>query len=277
MSSIATLLTAVALPESSSPQLDAELLLAHVLGKPRSFLRTWPEHQPSVAQVEAFAALLARRRAGEPVAYLLGQQGFWNLDLLVSPATLIPRPDTERLVEVALELGPSGSAEVLDLGTGTGAIALALASERPDWTVTGCDRVAAAVELAEHNRQRLGLENVRFVRSDWFAELSAAARFALIVSNPPYIAEQDPHLSQGDLRFEPRSALTSGSDGLTDIRQLIEAAPSHLAAGGWLLLEHGWQQAPAVATLLSTRGFEGVQSWADLGDNLRVTGGQWHA
>ena len=272
---IATLLAQAELPGSDTPRLDAELLLAHVLGKPRSYLFTWPDQPVAEAEAARFSALLARRRSGEPVAYLLGEQGFWTLDLQVSPDTLIPRPDTERLVELALELGPSRSAAVLDLGTGTGAIALALASERPDWQLTGSDRMPGAVALAEQNRARLGLANVRFLQSDWFAALGAA-RYDLIVSNPPYIAADDPHLTQGDVRFEPASALVSGADGLDDIRHLVETAPSHLQPGGWLLLEHGWQQAAAVRGLLEQRGFAAVQSWEDLGGHQRVSGGQWH-
>src|SRR5690606_7856385 len=211
-------------------------------GKPRSYLFTWPDQSVPEAEVARFSALLARRRSGEPVAYLLGEQGFWTLDLQVSPDTLIPRPDTERLVQLALELGPPQPAAVLDLGTGTGAIALALASERPHWQLTGGDRMPGAVALAEQHRARPGLAHARFLESDWFAALDAA-RYDLIVSNPPYIAVDDPHLTQGDVRFEPASALVSGADGLDDIRHLVETAPSHLQPGGWLLLEHGWQQA----------------------------------
>lgn len=272
--SIAALLAAVELPESATPALDAELLLAHVLQKKRSYLLTWPERELSTAEAAKYQELLARRRAGEPIAYLLGEQGFWSLDLLVGPDTLIPRPDTERLVEVALELGPAGAARVLDLGTGTGAIALALAIERPQWQLAGADCMPGAVQLAERNRVRLQLPNVQFVQSDWFAALKNT-QFELIVSNPPYIAADDPHLSQGDLRFEPTSALVSGADGLDDIRQLIQQAPAHLKADGWLLLEHGWQQAGAVRELLTERGFVKVQSWQDLGGNQRVSGGQW--
>jgi len=277
MPSIAELLRAATLPDSPSPRLDAELLLAHALGKPRSFLLTWPEHQPTEAQQVAYDAMLARRRAGEPVAYLLGRQGFWSLDLDVNPSTLIPRPDTERLIEVALQLGPDAACQVLDLGTGTGALALALAVERPAWRVLGADCVDGAVTLAERNRQRLGIGNARFVRSDWFAALPAADRYQLILSNPPYIAEGDPHLDQGDLRFEPSSALVSGADGLADIRQIVEQSPERLVAGGWLLLEHGFEQGSAVRALLAARGFEQVQSWQDLAGLDRVSGGRWHA
>lgn len=273
---IADLLAEPQLPHSDTPALDAELLLAHVLCKPRSYLRTWPECVLTDDQLQQFEKLLARRRQGEPVAYLLGNQGFWSLALQVNPDTLIPRPDTERLVEVALELGPSRPARVLDLGTGTGAIALALAAERSCWQITGVDRMAGAVTLAEANRTQLGLKNVTFLSSDWFNAVGQQ-RFDLIVSNPPYIAADDPHLQQGDVRFEPVSALVSGADGLDDIRSIISTAPAHLEVNGWLLLEHGWQQADAVCQLLAQHGYTDVQSWRDLGGQQRVSGGRWHA
>lgn len=274
MPTIESLLKSAELPDSPSPRLDAELLLAHALGQSRSYLRTWPEREPDAAQCAAFAALLERRRAGEPVAYLLGRQGFWSLDLEVAPHTLIPRPDTELLVETALTLGPGGPARVLDLGTGTGAIALAVACERPAWQVLGVDRVSEAVQLAERNRARLGLGNARFVESVWFSTLGGE-RFALIVGNPPYIAADDRHLSEGDVRFEPASALVAGEDGLDDIRRIVAEAPEHLEAGGWLLLEHGYDQAEAVRALFAARGFAAVESRRDLGGHQRITLGQW--
>ncbi|MBD9423714.1 peptide chain release factor N(5)-glutamine methyltransferase [Pseudomonas sp. PDM15] len=276
MASIQSLLDSATLPDSPTARLDAELLLAAALGKPRSYLRTWPEHEPGAEQLSAFATMLERRRAGEPVAYILGHQGFWSLDLEVAPHTLIPRPDTELLVETALQLAPAAPRRVLDLGTGTGAIALALASERGGWRVTGVDRIAEAVELAERNRQRLKLTNAGFRLSSWFDAL-AGERFDLIVSNPPYIATADRHLDEGDVRFEPMSALVAGADGLDDIRQIIDQAPRHLEAGGWLLLEHGYDQAEAVRGLLSAAGFAAVESRRDLGGHERISLGQWTA
>ncbi|MBP3932312.1 MAG: peptide chain release factor N(5)-glutamine methyltransferase, partial [Pseudomonas sp.] len=239
MTIIASLLRAAELPDSPTARLDAELLLAAALGKSRSYLHTWPEKIVSSEAALTFAEYLLRRRAGEPVAYILGQQGFWNLDLEVAPHTLIPRPDTELLVETALALLPATPAKVLDLGTGSGAIARALASERAAWHVTAVDRVLEAVALAERNRQRLQLDNVNVFTSHWFSAL-ADQRFDLIISNPPYIAAGDVHLAEGDVRFEPESALVAGADGLDDIREIITAAAQHLNADGWLMLEHGY-------------------------------------
>lgn len=275
MTTIAHMLQRAAELASDTAKLDTELLLAHVLGKPRSYLYTWPGKELSAEQLATFAALFARRQAGEPVAHLLGQQGFWTLDLHVSADTLIPRPDTELLVETALTLGAAGSdLKVLDLGTGTGAIALALASERPRWQVTGVDRISAAVQLAQHNALACHLNGVRFLHSDWFAAL-ANERFHLIVSNPPYIALSDPHLSQGDVQFEPLSALVSGADGLDDIRHILVDSGAHLHEQGWLLLEHGWQQAAMVRELMQHAGFRQVRSVRDLAGHERVTLGQW--
>ncbi|WP_095149130.1 peptide chain release factor N(5)-glutamine methyltransferase [Pseudomonas sp. Irchel s3a18] len=273
MTIIASLLRAADLPDSPTARLDAELLLAAALGKSRSFLHTWPERiVPSEAAL-VFAEYLQRRRSGEPVAYILGQQGFWKLDLEVAPHTLIPRPDTELLVETALDLLPATPAKVLDLGTGSGAIALALASERPAWQVTAVDRVLEAVALAERNRQRLHLNNVSVLSSHWFSALKEH-RYTLIISNPPYIAAADPHLAEGDVRFEPASALVAGTDGLDDLRLIIGQAPQHLEAGGWLMLEHGYDQADAVRDLLLNQGFEEVHSRKDLGGHERISLGR---
>ncbi|MBW3504402.1 MULTISPECIES: peptide chain release factor N(5)-glutamine methyltransferase [unclassified Pseudomonas] len=273
MTIIASLLRAAELPDSPTARLDAELLLAAALGKSRSYLHTWPEKIVSSEAALTFAEYLLRRRTGEPVAYILGQQGFWNLDLEVAPHTLIPRPDTELLVETALALLPESPAKVLDLGTGSGAIALALASERAAWHVTAVDRVLEAVALAERNRQRLQLENVNVFTSHWFSAL-ADQRFDLIISNPPYIAAGDVHLAEGDVRFEPESALVAGTDGLDDIREIITGSASHLNAGGWLMLEHGYDQAEAVRQLLQDAGFAQVESRKDLGGHERITLGR---
>ena len=273
MTIIASLLRAAELPESPTARLDAELLLAAALGKSRSYLHTWPERIVPSEAAHAFADFMRRRQAGEPVAYILGQQGFWKLDLEVAAHTLIPRPETELLVEAALQLLPPRSARVLDLGTGTGAIALALASECGAWQVTAVDRVADAVALAERNRVRLNLGNARVLESHWFSALQGE-RFDLIVSNPPYIASADPHLSAGDVRFEPASALVAGEDGLDDLRLIISQAPGHLQPGGWLLLEHGYDQAPVVRELLAQHDFEQIESRVDLGGHERITLGR---
>ncbi|WP_248806808.1 peptide chain release factor N(5)-glutamine methyltransferase [Pseudomonas sp. MWU13-2100] len=273
MTIIASLLRAAELPDSPTARLDAELLLAAALGKSRSYLHTWPEKIVSSETALAFSDFLLRRRGGEPVAYILGQQGFWKLDLEVAPHTLIPRPDTELLVEAALELLPATPARVLDLGTGSGAIALALANERPAWQVTAVDRVPEAVALAERNRQRLGLNNATVLSSHWFSALDGQ-RFQLIISNPPYIASSDPHLALGDVRFEPASALVAGADGLDDLRLIIAQAPKHLEAAGWLMLEHGYDQAEAVRELLAAQGFSEVHSRTDLGGHQRISLGR---
>ena len=256
-----------------SPRLDAELLLSHATGLSRTSFRAWPEREIGPEQAETFDALVRERVRGQPIAYLLGHQEFWSLPLMVSPSTLIPRPDTECLVEAALDLPVPETARVLDLGTGTGAIALALASERKSWQVLACDCVSDAVALARRNAESLGLR-IEVVQSSWFSDL-ASGKFDLIVSNPPYIASDDHHLGEGDVRFEPSSALVSGLDGLDDIRLIVHQAPQWLAPGGWLLLEHGFDQAAAVRDLLDARGFDAVASRKDYGDRERMTLGRW--
>ncbi|PZT33215.1 protein-(glutamine-N5) methyltransferase, release factor-specific [Stenotrophomonas maltophilia] len=255
---------------------EAELLLLHVLERPRSWLFAHAtDPLPATAQA-AFEALLARRAAGEPVAYLTGRRGFWTLDLRVDAATLIPRPETELLVELALErLPPDRPLSVADLGTGSGAIALALASERPLAQVLATDASPGALAMAARNAAHHELRNVRFAEGgqDWYAPLQGA-RFALIASNPPYIASEDPHLQQGDLRFEPASALASGIDGLDDIRRIVAGAPEHLQSAGWLLIEHGWDQGAAIRTLFDAAGFADVQTQQDLEQRDRVTLGR---
>ncbi|MDN3522448.1 peptide chain release factor N(5)-glutamine methyltransferase [Halomonas ramblicola] len=262
---------------SPSPRLDAEVLLCHVLGVDRTWLYTWGDRAAGEDQAERFVALLARRAAGEPVAYLTGEREFWGLPLATNPGTLIPRPDTETLVEAALEKAPAAAGRLLDLGTGSGAIALAFASERPGWEALGVDIRPEAVALARRNAARLGLDNAVFREGDWFAALDAdegGGRFELVVSNPPYIAADDPHLGQGDVRFEPSSALVSGDAGLADLRQLVREARAHLLPGGWLLLEHGWRQAAAVRAALDAAGYLEVASRRDLGGHERVSLGR---
>lgn len=251
--------------------IDAPWLLLHVLGKPRSWLMAHARDALGAEVEAAFSALIERRARGEPVAYIIGRQGFWSMELEVTPATLIPRPETERLVELALERMPVGrKLRVLDLGTGSGAIALALARERPCAQITATDVSAEALAVATRNAQRLGAANVRFLQGSWFEPL-ADKRFDLIVSNPPYIETADAHLGQGDLRFEPARALASGADGLDAIGHIAAHARSHLEPAGWLLVEHGWNQGGAVSQLLTQQGWRHVMTVQDLEQRDRVT------
>ncbi len=254
-----------------SPSLDAAVLLCHVLEKPRSYLLTWPEKVLEQTQQEQFEALIERRLTGEPVAYIIGEREFWSLPLKVSPSTLIPRPDTERLVEVALDKTYGQTGPILDLGTGTGAIALALASEMPQRQVIGIDLKQDAKELAEFNAAQLNIRNVTFSQGSWFEPVALGTKFALIVSNPPYIDEKDPHLVQGDVRFEPKSALVADENGLADIRHISDLARLYLEQGGWLAFEHGYDQGQAVRDIMNSFGYQQVITEKDYGGNDRVT------
>lgn len=259
---------------SPSARLDAEVLLGHVLGRDRTWLYTWSDREVGDDALSRYEQLIDRRIVGEPVAYLMGEREFWGLHLQTLDATLIPRPDTETLVEAALARATEPTGRALDLGTGSGAIALAFASERPGWRVIGVDRIPAAVALARDNAARLGIVNVEFHESDWFAAL-VDETFKLILSNPPYLADDDPHLALGDVRFEPRSALVAADNGLADLRHLVAAARSHLSPGGWLLLEHGMNQGAAVRDALSRAGYSEVATLDDLQRHPRVSLGRF--
>ncbi len=256
---------------SDSPDLDARRLLEHMLGVGGGYLIAHAGDDLGAATRGRFDALVERRAAGEPVAYIVGRAGFWTLDLAVSSAILIPRPDTETLIEAALERLPDTPLEIADLGTGSGAIALALASERPRWQVWATYGDAEALACARANAARLGLDNIHFAHGDWFAAL-AGRRFAAILSNPPYVAGDDHHLAE--LSFEPRAALVAADHGLADLRAIAAHAPAHLRPGGWLMLEHGMDQGESVRGLLRSAGFAGVETLADLAGRSRVTRGQ---
>ena len=269
-----TLTVRVALAQSGLVPIDAQVLLAHVVAHDRSWLVAHRDDALPPAAADAFFALARRRREGEPVAYLTGVREFHGLPLAVSPAVLIPRPETETLVELALEWLPEDRAlRVLDLGTGSGAIALALARARPRAAVTATDASVAALAVARANAQRLALANVTFVAADWYDGVGDA-RFDLIASNPPYVALGDPHLAEGDVRFEPASALVAGHDGLAALRVIVGNARAHLAPGGALVVEHGFDQSDAVTALLRTAGFAGITVRRDLAGIPRVAAGR---
>ncbi len=266
--------TLAAATQRLGDRIDAEALLLHALDKPRSWLIAHDTDVLDDAVRAAFDTMVARRAAGEPVAYITGRRGFWSLELQVTSATLIPRPETELLVELALARLPADRpCRVVDLGTGSGAIALAIASERPQAEVTAVDLSVDALAVARGNAKRLGLARVRFFHGTWMTPLSGE-RFDLIVSNPPYIEAADPHLAQGDLRFEPATALASGADGLDAIREIVAGAPNHLEPGGWLLMEHGWNQGAPVRALLERAGYSEVFTDPDLEGRDRVSGGR---
>lgn len=260
---------------SESARLDVELLLAHSLGKDRTYLFTWCDKVLSEENERTFQSLFARRLKGEPIAYILGQQEFWDLTLKTAQHTLIPRADTETLIEWVLALSDLPEyANIIDLGTGTGAIALVLASEFPNWNVQGVDLIPQAVELAQQNARLNNLERVRFFQSSWFEKVEG--RFDLIVSNPPYIDPTDEHLSQGDVRFEPKSALIANNKGLADLECIAQQARDYLEEGGWLLMEHGYDQEEAVQKILTQLNYQHVSTRVDLGGNPRITGGRFY-
>ncbi|MFH0933609.1 MAG: peptide chain release factor N(5)-glutamine methyltransferase [Pseudomonadota bacterium] len=269
----AALATTLALARDEA-RIEVQMLLQRAMNVGRAYLLAHPEQVLDATRQAEYEAMLQRRLQGEPIAYILGEREFYGLNFKVTPDTLIPRPETELLVELALQRIPlHGQFRVLDLGTGTGAIALSITYARPDVELVALDASSAALEVARENAQRLGIGNVRFVQSDWFAALAGQC-FDLIVSNPPYIAANDIHLSQGDVRFEPPSALASGEDGLDDIRCIILQARDFLEPGGWLLLEHGYDQAAQVRDLLERAGYTDILFQADLAGIERVSVGK---
>jgi release factor glutamine methyltransferase len=262
---------------SDTPELDTEVLLCLILDKNRSYLRTWPKKQLHTQQRLQFKNLLKQRQHGTPIAYMTGVREFWSRDFKVTPDVLIPRPDTELLVELSLALIPKDQpCKVIDLGTGSGVIAVTLAIERPQVQMMATDMSEAALKIAKQNAEHYHCRNIRFLHSVWFNDVTETA-FDVIVSNPPYIAPNDPHLLQGDLRFEPQSALVSDDNGLKDIAILVESAAKHLKMGGHLLIEHGYNQQQPVQAMFESFGYADIQTHTDLGGNPRVTMGQWHS
>lgn len=263
------------LSASDSAKRDAQILLQHITGRSRTYILAFDETELTPHEQQQLEALLARREQGEPIAYIVGEREFWSLPLYVSPATLIPRPDTECLVEQALARLSQDECRILDLGTGTGAIGLALASELPNSRVTGVDFNPDAVALAQRNQQRLAISNIQFSQSDWFTSLPNEL-FDMIVSNPPYIDESDVHLSQGDVRFEPSTALIADNQGFSDLAHIIATSKQYLKQQGWLLLEHGWQQGLTVRELFNENGYTNVETCLDYGGKERISLGQWN-
>ena len=260
---------------SETAQLDAEVLLCHCLDKNRSFLRAWPERQPSAEQASRYRTLIAQRLQGAPVAYLTGHREFWSRSFKVSPDVLIPRPDSELLIELALTLLPAGKpCKIIDLGTGSGILAITLAAERQLADVIATDLSPKALAIAQHNATALNTANVRFLQSRWFDDVTDSS-FDLVISNPPYIASGDPHLQQGDVRFEPGEALVSGENGLKDIRLIAGQARQHLKNNGHLLIEHGYNQQAEVQAIFKTLNYRHVATHPDLSGNPRVTSGLW--
>lgn len=261
---------------SDTAALDAEVLLCHCLGKNRSFLRAWPEHQPGDRQTAHFLDLIERRLQGLPIAYLTGEREFWSLTFRVSPAVLIPRPESELLIELGLARLPNHlRTKAIDLGTGSGILAITLAVERPQTAVVATDISTEALAIAKLNAEQLGANNVRFVHSNWFDAI-VDRDFDLVISNPPYIAADDPHLLQGDVRFEPNGALVSADDGLKDIRLIAQQARRHLKPGGQLLIEHGYNQRTEVQAIFDELDYRQVTTHNDLSGHPRVTSGLWN-
>lgn len=277
MSTIKTLLANAAntlTSHSDSPLLDAQVLLGFVLDKPRTYLCAWCDNTITDQQLIAFEALIKQRQQGTPIAYLTGTREFWSRDFTVTPDVLIPRPDTELLIELSLELIPKNQAvKLIDLGTGSGIIAVTLAAERPNTHVTAVDASLAALAVAKHNAQHHQLTNIEFYQSDWFANVPKSL-FDLVISNPPYIDSDDEHLQQGDVRFEPKTALIAADQGLCDIQIIADKARSYLKPAGHLLIEHGYNQAPQVQAIFNALAYDKVQSYRDLSGQSRVTYGQ---
>ncbi|MDG1752652.1 MAG: peptide chain release factor N(5)-glutamine methyltransferase [Thalassotalea sp.] len=256
---------------SDSAKLDVRLLISHVIDKPLSYLLTWPDKQLSPQQYQHFSSLFEQRKQGKPIAYLVGFKEFWSLNLQVSPATLIPRPDTEILVETILNNHPQSNIRCLDLGTGTGAIALALASEQSSWNIEAIDFQHEAVALAKSNAKRLGFSQVNIYQSDWFSTVEHQKCFDVIVSNPPYIDALDEHLVQGDVKFEPKSALVADDNGYADIEKIIQMSKAFLKDTAWLYFEHGFEQSKKIHELFSQYGYSEVTTIKDYNGNDRVT------
>lgn len=260
---------------SDSAVLDAEVLMCHVLKKPRTYLRAWPDRTLTASETEAYRRLIELRHEGQPIAYITGQKEFWSRDFIVTPDVLIPRPDTEILIELALKLIPEHQpTKIIDLGTGSGIIATTLAAERPLAEIVATDLSLAALDCARANAARHNTNNVRFIHSNWFNALPDS-RFGLIISNPPYISEDDPHLQQGDLRFEPLSALQSLDNGLSDINRIATEARNHLNPGGHLLIEHGYNQEHSLQKLFIELNYHRVVTHKDYAGQPRVTLGCW--
>jgi release factor glutamine methyltransferase len=262
-------------PHVDAARLEAELLLSHLLGKSRSWLIAWSDTRLDDQQLQHFSDLVNKRIQGVPIAQLTGEREFWSLPLRVTADTLIPRPETELLVETCLDLYPAeNSITVADLGTGSGAIALAIATERPAWCILATDKSHQALDVAIHNAETLQIDNIQLLQGDWFDALPANIRVEVLLSNPPYIPMNDPHLQQGDLRFEPRTALASGDDGLDAIRLIISKASDYLEPGGYLLLEHGYNQGSAVRRLIHQSALGEINTLTDLAGHERVTIGR---